>query len=746
MHPQARPLPAQPIPMPEPGFFQPSDSDQEDLGYPRSSAAETQDRLFEELEQTVMGSNLNSVGTYGQSFGMQARYQDNAYTRSGLNHGSIHNGHPLPDMPYDASGGSPSHGDSDPEGTHGLSLLAMEDKQYGSSVLSIERHPSGSSTQQPSGDENEDQSDGEGYGVDLGSYGADISNLGGGPNVEMHYGGDPAQLAGGRNPSRDRINPFDSPQSSIHRSSASQSSRPERDYMTSNPLTGGLSEPGVQGRRNSFDEGDEDTLIDGIMPELFPGEPLNIPFSLAQPQRPLPDLPSEYERKSLPPIPGSGINPSSQYVPRSSSLVGYSHTPQVSQPSRSKTDAEDRRIKFQQGKGNSMYSINMPSGSTMTMDLPAIAKRFNPAKLGASEFQRCEEPWALSKLLQWLIEVTKPEQNTELREGNIKEALVALFTSKVPTMNIADAEVLSSRVIFDMYDAGTLIKTEEWVKLTMGPISGVIFQLTQSGCYSNLVHNDVIPNLRCYSYHCQRTLKKVDLLAQPSRMTESWADFYHLQKADYENRDKKELELQYNLHEIVFTEESYMASLEVVRTLYRDELTSIEPSVITPKRRDKFLTEVFGGIDAVKQANEEHLLPQLKYRQIEQGPWIIGFSDIFRQWIRKARSAYVEYATRFPKADYLVRQEIERNIDFRKFVDRARIDRRSERLSLDSFLVSPITRLQRYALLLGTVFNLEARIPREVQSRDCIAGGQGSCARMRCASGGDAEENRPARS
>jgi hypothetical protein len=108
-------------------------------------------------------------------------------------------------------------------------------------------------------------------------------------------------------------------------------------------------------------------------------------------------------------------------------------------------------------------------------------------------------------------------------------------------------------------------------------------------------------------------------------------------------------------------------------------------------------------VDIIKMSNEEHLLPQLKYRQHEQGPWIKGYSDIFRQWIRKARAAYVEYATEFSRADHLIRTEMERNIEFRNFVERCRNDKRSNRLPLDSFLKAPISRLQRYTLLLHTV-------------------------------------------
>ncbi|KAK4889818.1 Rho guanine nucleotide exchange factor [Elasticomyces elasticus] len=497
--------------------------------------------------------------------------------------------------------------------------------------------------------------------------------------------------------------------------------------------TGGLSEPNGYGRRLSYDDGDESALMldaqGAVLPERFPDEPPDIFFQAAGRGfesgigRPLPEVPggvvTDFGSKggvngggggvnggSWPQTPDAfGMNAQGQWVPRSTSMISHSATPVVVQPLRSKTDAEERRLRQQGMRGSSVYtpSFEGTPASGVVPDLPSLgAKRFVVNKLGAGEFRKCEEPWGLGGVMKWLLMVVDPGQYTELKESEVKEALVALFTNKVPTMNIADAEGLSNHVVANMYAAGTLTRTEEWVKLVPGQMSGVIFQLTGHGCYSPTVHDHVIPG-RCYSHHCQRTLKKVNLANQPARSGESWIDFYALKKEDIEGRDKKELERQNVLHEIVTTEDIYMEQLNVLRTLYRDTLAKAEPSIISPKRKEKFVRDVFGRVDAVKAANEEHLLPQLKYRQLEQGPWIVGFSDIFRQWIRKAKGAYLEYAGGFPGANFLVRQELDRNLEFRGFVDRMSKDKRSMRLQWDTFLKAPITRLQRYTLLLNTV-------------------------------------------
>jgi len=292
-----------------------------------------------------------------------------------------------------------------------------------------------------------------------------------------------------------------------------------------------------------------------------------------------------------------------------------------------------------------------------------------------------------------------------LRQKTIEDGLVALFTHKVPTMNTADAETLSRRVVKSILDAGILLPDEEWVKFGYGTVSGVLWQLTGSGCYAPKVHEHEIHG-RCYSHHCTRTLKKINLQTQqlePSKKSEDWATFFKLTAEQVQGANKKEVQRQNILHEMVMSEDTYMDQINVLRVLYRDDLRTWQPAIISKNKIDKFINTVFGKVEAIKEVNENHLLAQLKYRQKEQGPWIIGFSDIFREWIRKARSVYVEYSAGFPYATHLVRKELGRNLMFKQFLDQAQDNKLSGRLDWNTYLKAPITRLQRYTLLLTTV-------------------------------------------
>ncbi|KAL3480481.1 CNH domain-containing protein [Aspergillus californicus] len=517
--------------------------------------------------------------------------------------------------------------------------------------------------------------------------------------------------------------------------------------------TGGLSEPSAYNRRMSFDYGDEtdgspqrrQSQHSGSEESIGADEPGDLFFHPGM-MRPLPPPPEEpVDNVTLKPLlmPAGTYRPqepgeSPQYPPsrfsvpnpdayastapsptqfsRSTSLTAQPIGPRADPPIRSKTDADRAKYRQQQEmlrQGGLKFDPSVEAtGTAITLDLPAIPagrrKRFHPAKLSSEDFRRCSEPWALSAILAWVRDLTEDE--TDLKEHVLVEAIVALFTHKVSTMNIADAEALAARVVQNMLEQEALVKDEEWVKFDSGMMTGVLFQITGTGCYSPQLHEqetDTEVAGRCYSHHCMRTLKKVNLRTQgmePQKKVEDWVTFYKVPKEVRETHSRKEIDRQNNLHEIVTTEDSFMGQLDVLRELYRDRLATYEPPIISPKRITKFLTDVFGKVDAVKRVNEDFLLAQLKYRQKEQGPFIAGFSDIFREWIRKAKTVYISYAATFPYANYLIRKEAERNVVFRSFLSTARDHKLSNRLSWDTFLKAPITRIQRYTLLLSTVY------------------------------------------
>ncbi|EGX45975.1 hypothetical protein AOL_s00112g53 [Orbilia oligospora ATCC 24927] len=489
--------------------------------------------------------------------------------------------------------------------------------------------------------------------------------------------------------------------------------------------TGGLANPE---RRNSFQEGDEyegfatgpvKTVItadESDEDDVYPGfmEPSFYPTPSYELNRTKSDSNAAGEGY-LP------VNPDARL--KSSLSLNYPHTSTSSLgPARSKTDASaplkpagarppvSRPAANRAAVAQSQIFDETALGA---IDLPSIkTRKFDPEKLSSKDFKKCEEAWAISQIFAWLQTITEGEEF--LKEKGIAEAIVALFTHKVPTMNVADAETLATRVLKTLWENDCLVRDEEWVKWNADrEVSGVIFQISGRGCYAPRLHADDSEELpdtpgRCYSHLCARTLKKISLSAHPEdreKKKEDWATFWQLKATDVEGVNKKEVERQNNLHEVVQTEQEYLDHMRVLRVVYHDQLQIVQKQsqVIKPKNFDQFMKDVFGKAEAVRKSNEDHLLPQLKFRQREQGPWIVGFSDIFREWIRRAKPAYIEYAAAFPWADAVLRHESEKNILFRRFLEECRQDPRASRLEWQHFLKNPITRLQRYGLLLQTI-------------------------------------------
>jgi len=457
-------------------------------------------------------------------------------------------------------------------------------------------------------------------------------------------------------------------------------------------------------------------LSENRTPQLLPaGSYRNQHQQYDSPQRPSqwypPDGPDSYPAHDL-------LNPASQFVPRSASLTSHSSTPVVVPPARSRTDAEERQARQRAlrqhgiaGSGLDAFDAGTPQ-SSVPLDLPALPpgrrKKVTAENIRSSDYKKCREPWALSGIAAWIREMCGGETGDgegDLREKTVAELLIALFTHKVPTMNTADAEVISAGVINDMLQTGVLVRDEEWVRFGQGTISGVLWQMTGSGCYAPKLHEHEIHG-RCYSHHCHRTLKKINLHAQklePAKRAQQWHEFFKLTKEQIESADKKEVVRQNNLHEIIMSEDKFMVMLDVLRIIYRDELQKWNPPIIGAPKLARFIQQVFGRVEAVKNVNMDHLLAQLKYRQQEQGPWIAGFSDIFREWIRKASQVYLDYASGYPNAIFLVRKEADRNVLFRQFLDEAQGKEVSMRLGWDTYLFAPLKRLQQYTLLLREV-------------------------------------------
>lgn len=729
-----------------------------------------QEQMYRDIEATVGGMTMSRQQISQPMGPMSADLLDNELEdlRRMDRQGSIN---PTADVVTPTQGQGQGmyefNDDSDAEAAAGLEAMRLAEEQD-SRRGSGEAFTSYNHSRNESRDESKNESSDSDYAY----AGMDLGGLGGGYEVSMSYGNDLAAHSEAQDVSRPLPSTADLKKPEAHEPAPglggmTDYSIPGGNQLHPFPAYGGSDAFGTGGlqrstsrddaSRRSFDEGDERSVggDSGMInrsdsespyhedyPEMFyhPGignRPLPaVPVASLtenktpqlqpagsyrqgqqyqqqyqgpqkQPWHP-PDGPDSYIKNDL-------LDPATQFVPRSASLTSHSSTPVVIPPARSRTDAEERQARQRAnrgiGSGLDGYDAGTPQ-SGAPLDLPMIPqgrrKKVTAQTVRSSDYKRCEEPWALSKIVDWLKDMCGGEAGdaeADLRTKTMTDLLIALFTHKVPTMNTADAEVISANVVASMLNTGVLVRDEEWVRFGTGTMNGVLWQLTGTGCYAPKLHESET-SLRCYSHHCGRTLKRINLHAQKLKPAEKgleWHEFYKVSKEQMESKDKKEVQRQNNLHEIVKSEDKFQENLDVLRVIYRDDLQTWQPPIINPQKLPRFIQAVFGRVEAVKKVNMDHLLAQLKYRQREQGPWVAGYSDIFREWIRRAKQVYLDYAAGFPNADYLVRKEMERNLLFSQFLARAQQNPLSERLDWRTFLFAPIARLQRYVLLLKEV-------------------------------------------
>ena len=97
-------------------------------------------------------------------------------------------------------------------------------------------------------------------------------------------------------------------------------------------------------------------------------------------------------------------------------------------------------------------------------------------------------------------------------------------------------------------------------------------------------------------------------------------------------------------------------------------LRAARPPIIRPSEVEEFIEEVFHNILDLRECNRR-LLEVLYVRQREEAPVIHGVGDIFLEAATEFRLAYPAYLGHLPLAEKRLKEEIERNAEFRRFLE-----------------------------------------------------------------------------
>ncbi|CEP19085.1 hypothetical protein [Parasitella parasitica] len=241
---------------------------------------------------------------------------------------------------------------------------------------------------------------------------------------------------------------------------------------------------------------------------------------------------------------------------------------------------------------------------------------------------------------------------------------------------------------------------------------GVIPSLTP--CYSVGCNSGLSGS--CYSYSCPNIGKDfiVDSKVKANvshdaadKMTSSPAGGWLVSHEAWSARmdreflltlDSKEIGRQEVLNETIYSEEKYLADLKILQEVV---VRGIEESgAIEPDRRNKFINSVFNNYQELLQMSEAMFKDMLaRYHQYER-ECVPTIGDILVQHMQFFEQAYVRYSPNALMSKYLAEVEIKRNPEFEKFTKEVAKHERTNRLPIWHYLLSPVTRMQRYPLLI----------------------------------------------
>ena len=122
------------------------------------------------------------------------------------------------------------------------------------------------------------------------------------------------------------------------------------------------------------------------------------------------------------------------------------------------------------------------------------------------------------------------------------------------------------------------------------------------------------------------------------------------------------------IHKLVHKEKQYLRDLDTIETLFIRPLRNANPPIVRLTEIDEFIDEVFGNILDLRECNRR-LLEMVYVRQREQAPVIQTIGDIFLEAATEFRLAYPIYVGHLPVAEKRMKDEMEKNAEFKRFIE-----------------------------------------------------------------------------
>ncbi|KAF8517935.1 Dbl-like domain-containing protein [Hysterangium stoloniferum] len=214
--------------------------------------------------------------------------------------------------------------------------------------------------------------------------------------------------------------------------------------------------------------------------------------------------------------------------------------------------------------------------------------------------------------------------------------------------------------------------------------TGVITLLTK--CYSP----GCTEGVTCYAYGCPRRASTIE-----------WPESVDPQIL--RTLPPSEIKRQTVIRKVIEKEEQYVQDLDTIESLFIKPLRKNYPQIIPPDELDGFIDAIFGNVLDLRECNRR-LLETMYVRQREQAPLIQRIGDIFLTAAAEFRLPYPDYVGHLPVAEKRMKDEMEHNAEFRRFIDICARHPDARRFDLRHFITRPSEHLQRYPVLLEAIF------------------------------------------
>ncbi|KAJ2965113.1 hypothetical protein NQZ79_g158 [Umbelopsis isabellina] len=238
------------------------------------------------------------------------------------------------------------------------------------------------------------------------------------------------------------------------------------------------------------------------------------------------------------------------------------------------------------------------------------------------------------------------------------------------------------------------------------PITNCYVSTCRTGCYAPRCPNArVAVNPQETANNLQRHMSMASSMASSMDTTISRAWSASVPRDILLVTPEPEIRRQEAIHELIYTEEDYVRDLNLLDELFAKPLATAP--CIPVERREEFTRTTFFNYLDVQEVNTK-LYRDLNDRQNlcqarNEAGFVDQIGDIFLRHVEEMCKPYLTYGPNVVLTEYFVKREMLSNVLFANFLRDKEKKAELRKLPFRHFVILPVTRLQRYPLLIKAI-------------------------------------------